>query len=93
VGEFGGPVGYERQGAGTIRTHVYARLSVPCGYQVRGLGRREPCRQPIVVILDSQDRESPVTYTFPPDWETANLTSDADLKAKYARQGSQASTR
>jgi hypothetical protein len=56
-----------------------------CGYQVRGLGRREPCRQPVVLVLNPSDPKQPVVYTFPPDWSTANTTSDSDLIAKYAR--------
>lgn len=57
------------------------RVSVPCGYLVRDSGRRTPCRQPVVLLVNG----SLLAYAFPPDWDCLPTLSDEELIAKYGR--------
>jgi hypothetical protein len=85
----GEPVRYEKA---TERGYSMSRwrVSAPCGYQRRESGTREPCKQPIVLVLninttDANGALMPADdfYTFPPDWHTANTTPDEELIEKY----------
>jgi hypothetical protein len=56
-------------------------VSVRCGYLRREAGRREPCRQPIVVVFIGER----VVYCYPPDWDAiAGMTAREVLEA-YGR--------
>lgn len=78
-----GLAGFGMQGAARAATGMYARISTPCAYRVRGTGGRDPCGQPIVIVLSPQTPSTPVRYAFPPDWPTANTLSDNELIDRY----------
>jgi hypothetical protein len=56
-------------------------VSVRCSYLRREAGRREPCRQPIVLVLLGER----ILYCFPPTWDAIAGKSVEEIIGEYAR--------